>query len=105
MSDERLAQLAAATALAHMMDKGWLDICTIDKCAKLLGRIPEIDAYRILSPLHCVNFNIMPDELRAAVPGLIARCLAIEWPPRVAPPEPEHAARRGVLRLLTRKAP
>lgn len=107
--DETLARLSAATAIQAMMTKGWLDICTIDKCARLLGRIPDADARNILAPIHCVNFADMPEELRSAIPELIGRCLSIEWPPAPEPrPRPgemvivpaDPPPRRRLLRLL-----
>jgi hypothetical protein len=77
MSD--LKQLSALTALNEMMAKGYFDICTIDSVADLLGlRVKDTEPYRILRPLHCVNWQKMPAELREAIPGLIQECLGVQ---------------------------
>ena len=73
-----LKELSALTALNEMMAKGWFSISTIDAVAELLGVNPKGDAYRILYPLYCVDFDKMPEELRSAIPGLIQECLGIE---------------------------
>lgn len=78
MSDmENLKQASALTALNEMMAKSYFCICTIDKVATLLGVNPKGEAYNILSPLHCIDFAKMPDELRHAIPGLIEQCLGV----------------------------
>ncbi len=78
MGETDLKTLSALTALNHMMEKGWFDICTIDSVATMLGRNPKGEAYDTLRPLHCVHFEKMPRELRDAIPGLIQQCLGVE---------------------------
>jgi hypothetical protein len=73
-----IKQLAAITALNDMMSKGYFCICTIDKVAKMLGINARGEAYDTLSPLHCVHFDKMPQELRDAIPGLIHQILSIQ---------------------------
>lgn len=109
-----LKQLAAITALNAMMDKGWLDICTIDQVANMMGVNPKGGAYSILRPLHCVHFDKMPAELRKELPNLIRQCLAAEPTfqfelPRgravstVAISSPAENQERGILaRLVSR---
>lgn len=107
MSD--LKQLSALTALNHMFAKGWLDICTIDSVAKLLGIDPKGEAYDILRPLHCIHFNTMPAALREQIPELIKACLGVqpvfqfsakELAGQVAEiGEPKAAPKKGLLRL------
>jgi predicted ester cyclase len=77
MTDE-LKQLSALTSLNHMMRGGHFSICTIDAVGELLGIEPRgSDAYRVLRPLHCIDWNSMPPQLRDAVPGLINECLGV----------------------------
>lgn len=79
MSDlDALKKASAMTALNVMMASSYFCISTIDKVAKLLGVDPKGEAYNILSPLHCIDFAKMPDELREAIPGLIEKCLGVE---------------------------
>lgn len=107
----RIEQLAVQTALAHMITKGWMDICTIDKAIKSIGCTPDAEAYRALHLLHCVHFKDMPSELRAAIPELIAKVLggdpielhlpASEPAPSRTYSEPAAPAKPGLLRMLT----
>lgn len=105
-----LKQLAALAALNNMFAKGWFDICTIDSVAKMLGIDPKGEAYDILRPLHCINFNVMPALLREQVPELIKASLGVQpvfqfsakeltGSVVVADPDPPPA-KRGLLRLL-----
>lgn len=74
-----LKQLAALTALNHMMTKGHMDICTVRNVGEILRVDPKQDqeAYAILQSLHCVDFGKMPAELREAIPDLVQRCLGV----------------------------
>jgi hypothetical protein len=65
--------MAANTALKHMVNQGYLCICTIDNILKLTGGVPDKRDYETLRLLHCVHFNEMPDELRRGLPVLIQR--------------------------------
>lgn len=115
MDTDHLKDLTVTTALNDMMKKGWLDICTIDKVARLMDLDPKGEAYSILSPLHCVHFSEMPRELREAMPGLIKMCLGVEPTYQFADGdltlrksiqiidvEPEAPKRRGIMSLLGR---
>jgi hypothetical protein len=105
--------MVAMTSLNDMMGKGYMSICTIDTIAKMIGVTPEgLPAYKMLRPLHCVNFSNMPPELVKKIPELIMECLGVEpiyqfsLPRRepvtvVVDPEPVKAERRGIVRLLT----
>ena len=73
-----LKEMTAVVALNSMMDKGYFDICTIDKVAKLLNVSAKSDSYLILSALHCVDFGKMPPALRDSIPSLIQECLGIK---------------------------
>jgi len=75
LTTDRLRELSALTALNAMMAKGWLDICTVDAVATMLGRSAKCPAYDVLRPIHCVHFDKMPPELRDAIPGLVHECL------------------------------
>ena len=106
-----LEELSALTALNNMMLKGWFDICVIDKVGALLGVDPRGRAYTILTPLHCVHFDKMPDELRKAIPGLIQECLGMApifqfktvTPIVIEVVSPAQATRPSFLQLLRGK--
>ena len=107
MNDQQLTHLSVLTALNKMMSGGHFDICTVDMAAKALGTIPDGAAYKILRPLHCVHWQDMPPELRAAVPKLIERCLHVPaYQFQITEVTPDQAARvqAGTIRLLTRDA-
>lgn len=72
----KLKELAAITALNHMMKGGHFSICTVDSVAEMLGvNCRGMEAYAILRTVHCIDFGKMPPELREAVPQLIRQCL------------------------------
>lgn len=73
-----LKQMAALTALNNMFQKGWFDICTVKDVAKMLNVNPECEALKVLAPLHCVHFDVMPTQLRDSIPGLIQECLKMD---------------------------
>lgn len=75
--DEAKAMIAV-TALNKMMTGRHFSICVITDVAAMLGVDPKGESYRMLRPLHCVNWADMPSELRAMVPGLIKDCLGVE---------------------------
>lgn len=105
MNDAQLSHLSVLTALNKMMTGSHFDICTVDSAIKTLGTVPDGQAYKILRPLHCVNWMDMPAELREAVPKLIERCLNVPAHQfQLTPTTPERTAlvQAGTLRLLTR---
>lgn len=73
--DDDTKALVAITALNKMFESGSFSICTIDNVAKMLGVIPDAEAYETLRPLHCVDWQKMPKALRDRVPGLIQQAL------------------------------
>lgn len=73
MSD--LQVMAAEAALKKMVDSSHFSICTLDKIIEMMGVKPDREAYRILSTLHCVDYNQMRPELLQALPDLIATVL------------------------------
>lgn len=73
-----LKQLAAVTAINHMLTERHFSICTIDKVGNLLNVKPAGDAYNILSSVHCMDYAKMPAQLREAIPSLIQSCLGVE---------------------------
>ncbi|MET3371968.1 hypothetical protein ABIC89_001009 [Variovorax boronicumulans] len=74
---EHLKRLSAETALNNMMSGSHFSICAVRDAAKLLGVNPKGDAYDILHPLHCIDWDKMPAELRDAVPSLIEQCIGM----------------------------
>ena len=73
-----LKQQIALTALNSMMAGNYFTISTIDSVGKLLEVNPgDSPAYTMLRPLHCIDWNKMPPEVREAVPALIQECLGV----------------------------
>lgn len=103
---DRTEELACKVALKRMIDKGWVDICDIDKIGKLSGiPVGSSPAYKTLSLLHCVSFKDMPDELRQEMPRLFIECLGVnpfERPARQVHvhSESEPAPRRRLFGLI-----
>ena len=107
MNDNQLKHLSVLTALNKMLRSSYFDICTLDAAIKVLGTIPDGQAYTILRPLHCVHWCDMPRELRDAVPKLIERCLqvpAYQFQLTEMTPERQALVQAGTLKLLTRDA-
>ena len=79
MDKENLKNVAAMTNLNHMMRKGYVSICDIDKVAGLLGiDVKGSESYQMLSAMHCINFSEMPQEMREAIPVLIKELLQMD---------------------------
>lgn len=70
MTDET-KKLVVGTAMRDMFQKGWLNICTIDKCLEISGLLRGGDDYRLLGALHCINFKDMPPELFQRIPNML----------------------------------
>jgi hypothetical protein len=106
MNDQQLSHLAVLTSLNKMMTSKHFDICTVDSAITVLGSIPDGRAYKILRPLHCVNWMDMPCELREAVPKLIERCINVpahQFQITEVTPEQRQRVAAGTIRLLTRE--
>lgn len=71
---EETTALVVNTALNDMIQKGWVDICTIRTLLKVIGMVPPQKEFELLQALHCVNFGVMPDDLKQRIPGLITAC-------------------------------
>lgn len=100
-----LKQATVITALNAMVRRGYLDICTIDKCAEILSiQLRGFEPYRLLSALHCVHFAEMPTQVRNEIPFLIGQCLRFDVFPVFTEPkreQPETEPKRGFwYRLL-----
>lgn len=87
-------------ALRKMFSRGYLDICTIDKCLKLQGMPQSGKAYDMLHALHCVHFADMDRDLARAAQGMIAEVLGMVAEFVEPEPEPEPQPRRGLLELF-----
>jgi len=68
---DETTRLVVGTAMREMIQKGWVNICTIEKCIALSGIIPRAQPLALLHALHCVNFKDMPSELQERVPALL----------------------------------
>lgn len=73
MSDIKV--MAATAALQKMLAQKYFDICTIDNIIKMLGIVPDREAYSILHTLHCVDYDQMQPELLEQLSVLIMRVL------------------------------
>lgn len=73
MSDIKV--MAATAALQKMLTQKYFDICTIDNIIKMLGIVPDREAYSILHTLHCVDYDQMQPELLEQLSVLIMRVL------------------------------
>jgi hypothetical protein len=105
MNDQQLSHLSVLPALNKMMTSGHFSICTVDEAVKTLGTVPDAQAYRILRPLHCVNWSDMPAELRDAVPRLIERCVNVpahQFQLTQLTPARAALVQSATIRLLTR---
>lgn len=71
---QQTTALVVNASLNDMVSKGWVDICTIRTLLKVLDMIPPQKEFELLQALHCVNFSVMPDELKQRIPGLLAAC-------------------------------
>lgn len=71
--------LVALTALNAMLRKSYFCICTLRRVADMLD-VPVVgsEAWKVLEPLHCVDYAAMPPELIQQLPELIATCLRVE---------------------------
>jgi hypothetical protein len=81
MTDQELKLLSVQAALKKMFESSHFSICTLREAITTMGSLPDVEAMKILTPLHCVDWSNMPPALRNAVPALIGRCLADQWPP------------------------
>lgn len=79
MIDDELKRATVLTALNDMVRRGSFSICTLDRCAEILGiQLRGSEAYKLLGALHCVDFAAMPPNVRKAVPELVRQCLNME---------------------------
>ena len=62
----------AKTAIEKMLGGAHFSISTIQSVSDMLGiNCRQTHAYRMLAPLHCIDYADMPYEVRDAIPGLI----------------------------------
>ncbi|QMI49727.1 hypothetical protein [Burkholderia sp. MBR-1] len=59
-------------ALNQMVNTGWVNICTIDRCLGIAQIVAPPDIHARLHALHCVEFARMPVPLREATLETIA---------------------------------
>jgi hypothetical protein len=60
-------KMVVTTALKRMFESDYFSICTIDKCVKVIGCVPDKRDYDALSALHCVHWDAMTPDLRNMV--------------------------------------
>ncbi|HKV75748.1 MAG TPA: hypothetical protein VJN95_14600 [Gemmatimonadales bacterium] len=64
MSDDFSRQAVTVAILRMFRPDGYLDICTIDQCLKVVNVIPPREDYEALRVLHCVHWKEMPTVVR-----------------------------------------
>ncbi len=86
MNLDTLSLEAANFALTHNLKKqAYFSICTLDKALNTAGiQIQCGRSYDILNTLHCINYADMPNNMRDAIPQLIANVIGVQ-----SEPEPE----------------
>lgn len=70
-----LKQQVVATAITNLLEKRYFSICQLNTCIELVGARKGGDAYKLLSALHCVDYEKMGKDLRDSIPLLINECL------------------------------
>lgn len=76
--DQKMKMLrvqAAEVGLNKMFKERHFSICAVDEACKALGAELSPEAYAILRPLHCVDWDQIPDSLKAEIPQLIKHSL------------------------------
>ena len=68
-------QLVAQQAISRLFTERHFSICTPDEIIKLTSAQSDSEAYRMLRPLHCVNWADMDPALRDCVPLLVREAL------------------------------
>lgn len=63
------------TAVKNLLSESFFSISKMREIARLVGVPTDGPAWKLLSPLHCVDYDKMPKELRDAIPHLINECL------------------------------
>ncbi len=73
-------RLVAEAAINRLFTERHFSICSLDELIKLTGAQRGSDAYRLLRPLHCMDWADMTPELRERVPLLVREALATnQW--------------------------
>lgn len=71
--NQQIKAKVAETAIRKMLkSERYFDICTVDKCLRMLNIPADPEIYDTLSPLHCVHWGEMDAELRDAVVAMLA---------------------------------
>ena len=68
-------RLVVEVAINRLFTERHFSICSLDKLIELTGAQHGSDAYRLLRPLHCMDWADMPPELRERVPLLVREAL------------------------------
>lgn len=68
-------QLVVQAAITRLFSERHFSICRLDEVMELTGAHKSSDAYRLLRPLHCVDYASMDPALRDRVPLLVREAL------------------------------
>lgn len=68
-------RLVVEAAINRLFTERHFSICRMDEVIELTGAQRDSKAYRLLRPLHCMDWSAMPPELRERVPLLVREAL------------------------------
>lgn len=68
-------RLVVEVAINRLFTEPHFSICRLDQVIELTGAQRDSKAYRLLRPLHCMDWSAMPPELRERVPLLVREAL------------------------------
>lgn len=68
-------RMVVLTAVKNLLNESFFSISKMREIAKMVGVPTDGPAWKLLSPLHCMDYDKMPKELRDAIPHLINECL------------------------------
>ena len=77
MDDHEFKLAALKTGLKHLFDQRHFCICDFDKLCDLANVVPPDNLRKALAPLHCVDYNEMPKDLRDEISDRIVDLLSM----------------------------
>ena len=77
MEDHEFKLAALKAGLKHLFDMSHFCICSFDKLCDLANVAPPDNLRKTLAPLHCVDYNQMPKDLRDEIFDRIVDLLCI----------------------------
>lgn len=68
-------RLVMLQATKKLFTNQHFSISTLREIAEIINVPTKGPAWNLLQPLHCVNYDDMPDQLRESIPHLVNECL------------------------------